>query len=247
MRLEGEHHLIASDCFSLGAHWVLTGCSLGARCIGYLFLKEGPHAQKSASFQLSDVARLVKNKELLCVILAYSAHNWEVYAMFSWYKQFVLDAGVESSSASLIAFVAIGSGAMGCGVAGFVADSLGRIKICIVLSLCSSIAAATIGELPQSQPMLLVGGAVWSICLIGDSAQYSSMVTEVTDRNLIGTALTMQFAVGFCFTVPTMYIVPAMIDGAGWAWAWRILSPGSVIAAAAVWYLQSLPRARLIK
>ena len=241
MQLEGEHHLIASDCFSLSAR----GCY---RCTGYLFLKEGPHAQKSASFHMSDVARLVKNKELLCVILAYSAHNWEVYAMFSWYKQFVLDAGeVESSSASLIAFVAIGSGAMGCGVAGFVADSLGRIKICIVLSLCSSIAAATIGELPQSQSMLLVGGAVWSICLIGDSAQYSSMVTEVTDRNLIGTALTMQFAVGFCFTVPTMYIVPAMIDGAGWTWAWRILSPGSVIAAAAVWYLQSLPRARLIK
>ncbi|MCG8376630.1 MAG: hypothetical protein MI702_09115, partial [Chlorobiales bacterium] len=46
------------------------------------------------------------------------------------------------------------------------------------------------------------------------------------------------------FTIPTMYIVPAVTQVAGWGVGWRILSPGSIIAAAAIWRLEALKHAQ---
>ena len=49
-----------------------------------------------------------------------------------------------------------------------------------------------------------------------DSAQFSTMVTELADQTYVGTAVALQLAVGFTLTVATIWLIPYLEDGVGW-------------------------------
>ena len=65
--------------------------------------------------------------------------------------------------------------------------------------------------------------------MVADSAQFSTIVTEVTDPRYIGTSLTVQLAVGFVLTVFTIFLVPVVRDAHGWGWAFLLLAPGPTL------------------
>jgi hypothetical protein len=72
---------------------------------------------------------------------------------------------------------------------------------------------------------------LWGIFAVSESAQYSAMTTELVDPAVVGNAVTMQFGIGFLFTMPGMFIVPSVVEnGGGWGWAWSTLTPGTVMA-----------------
>jgi hypothetical protein len=72
------------------------------------------------------------------------------------------------------------------------------------------------------------------------------MVTEVADQRYVGTALTLQLAVGFTLTVATLWLVPLVRDVAGWDWAFALLAPGPLVGVAAMLRLKGAPEARSI-
>lgn len=43
-----------------------------------------------------------------------------------------------------------------------------------------------------------------------ESSQYSAIVTELSDQDCVGTALTLQIALGFSVTVLAIFAVPAV-------------------------------------
>jgi len=70
---------------------------------------------------------------------------------------------------------------------------------------------------------------------VAESAQYSAMTSEVVDISMVGTAVTLQFAIGFLLTMPGMWIVPSIVNATGyWSIAWCTLTPGTVTAAIAM-------------
>ena len=75
------------------------------------------------------------------------------------------------------------------------------------------------------------------------------MVAELSDPDRVGVSLTIQFAVGFAATMPTMYLVPALANGgdsSAWSWAFRALTPGPLLAVCALLRLRRLPKAQLL-
>lgn len=72
------------------------------------------------------------------------------------------------------------------------------------------------------------------------------MVTELADQAYVGTALTLQFAVGFLLTVPTLWLVPLLQDALGWRWTFAFLAPGPALGVAAMVRLRALPEAARI-
>ena len=59
----------------------------------------------------------------------------------------------------------------------------------------------------------------------------------MVDENCVGTALTIQLAVGFILTVLTIFLVPIIEQAAGWGWAFLVLAPGPLLGA---WAMRSL-------
>ena len=76
---------------------------------------------------------------------------------------------------------------------------------------------------------------VWGFFVVADSAQFSSMVTEVAPRHAVGTALTLQTSFGFLLTMATIQLIPVLAGAIGWRWAFAVLAlgPGFGIAAIA--------------
>jgi MFS family permease len=95
-------------------------------------------------------------------------------------------------------------------------------------------------------PLVLAIGLVWGFAVVADSAQFSTIVSELADQLYVGTALTVQLAAGFTLTVLTIWLVPVLRDEFGWRWAFVFLAPGPFIGIIAMLRLLRLPESRLI-
>src|SRR5262249_53689923 len=162
--------------------------------------------------------------------LGYFAHMWELYAMWTWFAAFLSDVlgarGVlrPEREASFGAFLVIGAGAFGCWAGGRLGDRWGRTRTAAVAMAVSGACALAIGwgELPLG--LVLSLGVIWGISVVADSAQFSAMVTELSDQAYVGTALTVQLAVGFTLTVITIWLVPVLRNATAWHLALAILA-----------------------
>ena len=99
---------------------------------------------------------------------------------------------------------------------------------------------ASLSTLPQV--IVLAVGLVWGFWVVADSAQFSTIVTEVVEARFVGTALTMQLAAGFTLTVFTIFLVPIVRDAHGWGWAFCLLAPGPMLGAWAMRALRMGPK-----
>ena len=91
-----------------------------------------------------------------------------------------------------------------------------------------------LGALLAASAVVLAIGLVWGFTVVADSAQFSTLVTEHADQAYVGTALTMQLAVGFTLTVATIWLLPFFADAVGWRWAFAFLVPGPALGVVAM-------------
>jgi MFS family permease len=80
----------------------------------------------------------------------------------------------------------------------------------------------------RSPVWLFVLATVWGFAVVADSAQFSALVSEYAPRDHVGTALTLQTALGFLLTVVTIEGLPRVAGAVGWQWASLLLVPGPV-------------------
>ena len=169
--------------------------------------------------------------------------------MWAWLlvytQQMLPHVGVESPArmASLIVFVAIAAGVLGAIAGGVLADRFGRTLTTAWMMIASGSCALLLG-LTFNGPLwlFLVIAVIWGASVIGDSAQFSAMVTEVADKHLVGTALAMQMGIGFLITIVSIQLLPMVADAmGGWRWVFLALIPGPVIGTIAVLRLRRIP------
>jgi hypothetical protein len=107
--------------------------------------------------------------------------------------------------------------------------------------------ALAIGHLIDAAPwIVLLLGLVWGFWVVSDSAQFSTIVTEVADQRYVGTALTLQLAIGFLLTGVTIWLVPTLVERVGWGWAFAALAPGPALGTWAMLRLGRSPEAARI-
>jgi MFS family permease len=139
------------------------------------------------------------------------------------------------------------SGGLGCWVGGILAERWSRTKTTTLMMAISASCAVLIGLLFEAPSWLvLVVGLLWGFTVVADSAQFSTMVTELADQAYVGTALTLQQAAGFTITVTTIWLIPLLEISFGWQWAFAFLAPGPIVGILAMLRLRSLPEASRI-
>jgi MFS family permease len=223
---------------------VLTVC--GA-VLGYA-VHEGPFPFPRATFDFRQASRAFANRGVRLACLGYFGHMWELYAMWAWFLVFFTDAlGAARTSAAFATFGVIAIGGLGCWAGGALGDRWGRTATTAAAMIASGLCALTIGLLIEGPTWLvLIIGLAWGFSVVADSAQFSTMVTELADQAYVGTALALQLAIGFTLTVATIWLVPELVDAWGWRWAFAFLAPGPALGVVAMIRLRASPEATAI-
>jgi MFS family permease len=203
-----------------------------------LMARDGPYVAPTAPFDPLAIKRVFASRGARLATLGYLGHMWELYAMWTWVAVFAsasfAAAGMThaSTAGSIAAFVAIGSGALGCGLAGYVADRVGRARVAMWSLLMSAACAVSTVIVYGRSPVLLYGLIVlWGFSAVADSAQFSALVSEYAPRDHIGTALTLQTCVGFLLTMVTIESLPKVAAASSWQYASLLLVPGPLLGA----------------
>jgi predicted MFS family arabinose efflux permease len=225
--------------------------TLAGALVGALAVREGPFPFPRARFDPAQAGRVLHDRGVRLACIGYFGHMWELYAMWGWVAVFlsdVLDRGGrpgEPTHAPLWAFAAIAAGFVGSWWAGAYSDRVGRTTSAALAMAVSGACALGIGLVANGPAWLLLTVAlVWGAAVVADSAQFSTMVTELADPAYVGTALTLQLALGFTLTIATLWLVPLLRAYWGWAAAFAMLAPGPAIGIVAMLRLRSLPEAR---
>lgn len=79
--------------------------------------------------------------------------------------------------------------------------------------------------------------------VIADSAQFSSAVMELADRERVGTMVTAQTSLGFLLTLAPLHLLPEAAELMGWEWAFWIIAAGPLLGCVAMARLRAHPDA----
>jgi MFS family permease len=223
--------------------------AVAAAGIMLLLVRDGPYMTASAPFDPRAARTIVRLPAARLATLGYLGHMWELYAMWTWMGVFAASglaaqggyADEAGRWGSVVAFLAVASGAPACLAAGVWGDRIGKARVArgaMVGSAACALATPAFFTAPAF--WMLVLAVIWGATVVADSAQFSALVADASPQEHVGTALTLQTCAGFLLTMVTIRLMPVVADLIGWRWTFLALAPGPVLGAVAMTRLRRL-------
>lgn len=224
---------------------VTSALTVAGGLVAELAGRDGPYPFPTSTFDPSQIGQVFTNRRVRLASAGYFGHMWELYAMWAWFAVFFTDVlDGDDRGAALATFAVIGIGAAGSWIGGIISDRVGRTQATTLAMAASGAMALVVGSLVDAPPVVVLAvGLVWGFWVVADSAQFSALVTEHADQRYVGTAVTMQLAVGFTLTVVTIWLVPVLRDATSWAVAFAVLAAGPAVGIIAMQRLRRLTTA----
>ena len=233
---------------ALGWRWAvgLVGFGpLGALAIVMLSMPASePHHLAHSGTALLDFRPVVRNRRAFAYILAYTAHNWELFALRSWLVAFLVFAqaqhgagalGAAWSASALAAFVTV-LGLPSSVLCNELAERVGRRRLVVTVMSASAVLACLLGFLAPLPFILLFALVVlYGLTVTGDSASLTAGAVANALPGQRGATMAAHSFVGFsgAFAGPLAFGVVLDLAGGGeslLAWGLAFASSGIAVA-----------------
>ncbi len=227
--------------FSLSLPWqyviiVTSGLAvLGGTVIG-VFVKDGPFRRVAGRFNPAVLREVFKNKAFRRSAFGYFGHMFELYTFWAFVPVIITSYNQlahQNLPVPLFAFGIIASGALGCVLTGELSLRLGSHQTAWCSLLISCICCGLCVFLPvYSVLFFLVFMFIWGISVVGDSPQFSTLVSQNAPPDYRATALTLVTSIGFFITIPSLYLTQWLFNVYGHS-ALVVLALGGTVGLAA--------------
>jgi MFS family permease len=221
-----------------------SGAALAAAALVWLAYADGPYPFPARPFSWRLVHDVTRERRWRLALGGYLGHMAELYSYWTWIPAFLAASAIARSGStpqwvSVLAFLTVAIGGIGCIWGGLVADRIGRARLTVIAMAASGACALLVAFAFGGSWWLLAPLALaWGFFVIADSAQFSVLVTESVPPHAVGTALALQTSLGFLLTTITIQIVPFIVEHASWRLAFALLAVGPVLGIVSIRQLQ---------
>lgn len=235
------------------AYLLMASASAASVPLAY-FLLRGHRQQRSSQSSWVLDPSVLRNRAARIFIFGYSLHAVELYVVRIWLPAFLMatlvargvDDGKAAVTAATVGGIALAMGSVGPVMGGIVSDRWGRARTAAAIFALSGACGWAIGWLGALPWALIVGvSAVYGWAIAADSAIYSTAVTEVGDRQKLGSTLAMHSFIGFVGGVIGPILVGGVLDLAPdsvkWGAGFSLMGLLAVVAVLALSRTRSLP------
>lgn len=196
------------------------------------------NANVSVNVSIFDVFKLPAFR---AAALGYFGHMWELYAFWTIVPLLIAKSGILENlglnNQSLLTFLVMACGAIGCLLGGYLSKRIGSAKVAIgalfTSGLCCFIFALGWRVLPEW--LLLIVLIIWGTSVVADSPQFSALSAKACPTEKLGAALAIQNSFGFMITIVSIAITTYLFDIIGLDSVW-ILVMGPILGIAGFFY-----------
>ncbi|GGX96167.1 MFS transporter [Litchfieldella qijiaojingensis] len=185
------------------------------------------HASATATSRLIGI-QAFHIKDFRRAASAYFGHMWELYTLWALLPLMLLTALPDLSTMPLAlgAFGLIAIGGPACWLGGWLSQSLSSRRVA-QLGLAGSATCCALYPLLTwlPTPLLIAFLALWSALAVVDSPQFSALSAAACPTTIVGSALTLQNAIGFAVSMLSLLVLIPLWQWLGSWLAWLLL-PG---------------------
>ena len=208
-------------------------------------LGDGPHLKRhvgESRIRLGRVLTAFTIPQYRASALGYFGHQWELYAFWTITPALLIASGLAergTTEISGLSFLIIGIGCLGCIFGGWWSQSIGSARVAASALAASALCCAVFPLVASTTPAwLMLVLLIWGATVIADSPHFSALSAKACPPDIVGSALTLQNALGFAITMVSIQIGTAVVDTWGVYTAWLLL-PGPLFG---LWGLSPLWR-----
>ncbi|MCX2738386.1 MFS transporter [Pontibacter anaerobius] len=197
----------------------------------YLFVPDGPYLAKGARFEVSNMLRVFRVRELRAAAFGYFGHMWELYTLWAFVPFILAYAYPEwpQGQLSVYSFAVIAAGAVGCIAGGYASQRWGSARVAFVQLLLSGLCCIGSVWMLQLPTLLLPFLLFWGVVVAGDSPQFSALTARTAPPQLVGTALTVVTSIGFAITILSIQLTGYLLTAIPVQWVFILLAVGPLV------------------
>ncbi len=214
--------------------YVTSGLSTLGGVFIYSFVPNGPYRKPALKFDFAVIYNVFKHSNFRIAAFGYFGHMWELYGFWTFlpvvlkaYKGFHKDLNFDIS---LISFLVISVGALGCVLSGYLSQKFTVKKVAISALLVSGLCCILsplffVIELHVISFTFLL---IWGMAVIADSPLFSTLVAQNAQAEVKGTALTIVNSIGFAVTILSIQLLNSFESKIDLKFLYLVLAIGPV-------------------
>jgi MFS family permease len=183
----------------------------------WLLLPDKPLPSQRNQFSIKALTVIFKIPQLRAAAFGYFGHMWELYAFWAFlpaiWKVYLHFHPQYSFNVPIATFIIIVVGFLGCWLGGLLAIRIGSGKVALFQLFTSLICCFFLPFFVHFPlPVFSILMLIWGVSVVGDSPQFSTLVSRFALPERRGSIITLVTSIGFAITIISIQLIDFLLE-----------------------------------